>query len=172
MSTTQNYDLPYFGQINLNELADDYRITIDLDGKNLKIDLNFENKVLKFEDFTSVKFFLQNISEFDKQNLKIIETDFNEEGETSGYIEFHLDELDEEELSNIIDIDNVSVSREVQLLSRLKLVRVGLYPDEKYGADYFGVFDYSIDIDGEPSNQVLVVKTDEKGNLDHITWES
>jgi Protein of unknown function (DUF2004) len=172
MNTIQNYDLPYFGQINLNELADDYRTTINLDGKDLRIDINFENKTIRQDGIYLVNNFLQNISKFDTQNLKIIETDFNEVGETSDYIEFYLDELDEEELSNIIDIDNTNVSRQIQLLSKLKLIRVGLYPDGKYGADYFGVFDYSIDIDGEPCNQLLVVKTNEKGELDHITWES
>jgi Protein of unknown function (DUF2004) len=172
MDATLNYDLPYFGQINLNKLEEDYRTTIELDGKNLRIDINFKNRTIKQDDIVIVKKFLQKISKFDNQNLKVIKTDFKEEGETSEYIEFYLEELDEAELSNIIDIDKVSISKEKQLLSKLKLIRVGLYPDGKYDADYFGVFDYSIDIDGESCNQLLVVKTNEKGELDHITWES
>jgi hypothetical protein len=39
------------------------------------------------------------------------------------------------------------------------LIRIGLYPDGKYGTEYFGVFDYSIEIDGKMSDQLLVVKT-------------
>ena len=172
MDATSNYDLPYFGHINLNELKEYYQTTIKLDGKDLEIDINFENKTIRQDDILKVKKFLQKISKFDIQNLKVIKTDFKEEGETSEYIEFYLDELDEAELSNIIDLKNVSISKEKQLLSKLKLIRVGLYPDEKYGEEYFGVFDYSINIDGEPCNQLLVVKTNEKGELDHITWES
>lgn len=83
-----------------------------------------------------------------------------------------MDELEEEELSSIIDFSDKEVSKELQLLGKLKLIRVGLYPDGKYGADYYGVFDYSIEIDGEPCNQLLVVKTNENGDLDHIAWES
>jgi hypothetical protein len=167
-----NYQLPYFGEVNLNELEDDYRTTIKLAEKDLNIDINFENKTIQQEAIVTINNFLENIIKFDKQNLKVIESDFKESGETSDYIKFYIDELDEEELSNIVDIKNVNISKEKQLLSKLKLIRVGLYPDGKFGADYFGVFDYSIDIDGELCNQLLVVKTDEKGDLDHITWES
>lgn len=173
MDTTLNYDLPYFGKINIDELTDYYQTTINLEGENLRIDINFKNKTINKNDMDVVKNFLQNIIKFDKQNLIFIEKDFNEkEGETSDYIEFYLNELDDEELSNIIDIENISVTRELQLLSKLKLIRVGIYPDEKYGAGYFGVFDYSIYIDGEPCNQLLVVNANEKGDLDQITWES
>jgi hypothetical protein len=71
----------------------------------------------------------------------------------------------------IIDKDN-NLPQELQLLNKLRLIRVGLYPDGKYGTDHFATFDYSIDIDGEPCNYLLVVNTNEKGDLDHITWES
>jgi hypothetical protein len=78
MDATLNYDLPYFGPINLNKLEEDYRTTIELDGKDLKIDLNFKNKTVKQDDIVIVKKFLQKIRKFDTQNLKIIKTDFNE----------------------------------------------------------------------------------------------
>lgn len=173
MDTTLNYDLPYFGQININELSDYQQTIINLEGENLRIDLNLKNKTINQNDIGVVKIFLQNIIKFDKQNLIFIEKDFNEkEGETSDYIEFYLNELDDEELSNIIDIENIGVTRELQLLRKLKLVRIGIYPDREYGVGYFGVFDYSIYIDGEPCNQLLVVNVTEKGDLDHITWES
>jgi hypothetical protein len=72
-------------------------------------------------------------------------------------------------LSGIIDYGNQDEPIEEQLLNKLRLIKVGLYPDY---TDYYGVFDYSIDIEGEPCNQLLVVKTDNQGRLDHITWES
>lgn len=53
-------------------------------------------------------------------------------------------------------------------MEKLNLIRVGIYPR----ASYFGTFDYSIDIDGEPCNQLLVVHINADGTLDYITWES
>lgn len=162
--------LLYVGEIDLNELEVDYRTNIQLDGKDLSIDINFKNKTIQQDEIIKVNFFLENISKFDKQNLKAIELDFKNSGETSDYIQFYIDELDDNELSNIIDVKKAN--KEKQLLSKLKLIRVGLYPDGKFDSEYFGVFDYSIDIDGEPCNQLLVINTDEKGKLHHITWES
>ena len=38
-------------------------------------------------------------------------------------------------------------------MEKLNLIRVGIFPR----ASYFATFDYSIDIDGEPCNQLLVL---------------
>jgi hypothetical protein len=167
-----NIDLPHFGQIDLTQLKEYYSAETALSGTMLRLDLNFENKSISEEQAINIKVFLDNIPTLEIQNKSSIDKDFNDGGEAADYINFYLDELDEEELENIIDHDDKDKPKEQQLLSKLKLIRIGLYPDGKYGADYYGVFDYSIDIDGEPCNQLLVVKTNENGDLDHITWES
>ena len=87
---------------------------------------------------------------------------------SSDYLNFYLDELDESELAGIIDIKNRKKSRNSLLMEKLNLIRVGIYPQ----ASYYGTFDYSIDIDGEPCNQLLVVNINKDGTLDYITWES
>jgi hypothetical protein len=152
-----NIDLPHFGQIDLTQLKEYYSAETALSGTMLRLDLNFENKSISEEQAINIKVFLDNIPTLEIQNKSSIDKDFNDGGE---------------ELENIIDHDDKDKPKEQQLLSKLKLIRIGLYPDGKYGADYYGVFDYSIDIDGEPCNQLLVVKTNENGDLDHITWES
>ncbi|MFI1742822.1 DUF2004 domain-containing protein [Thalassobellus sediminis] len=168
-----NCVLPYFGQVTRNNLEEYYSADFELNNSNIKTDLNFENKKIGKNEIEQIEKFLKSIADFDKKNKVYIEKDFNEEsGESSDYINFYLDELDENELNGIIDIENIDTSKNIQLLNKLKLIRLGLYPDGKYGTDYFATFDYSIDINGEPCNQLLVVNTDEKGNLDHISWES
>jgi hypothetical protein len=53
------------------------------------------------------------------------------------------------------------------MLSKLHLVRVGLYPDSE---DEFAIFDYSI---GQELTQYLVViNTNEDGEIDYMTMES
>jgi hypothetical protein len=168
----KNIELPHFGQIDLTQLEEYYSVHTEWKGNILKLDLNFENKHISEEQAKNIKAFLDNIENFEIQNKSAIDKNFIQKGETTDYINFYLVELDEEELSNIIDFNDEKSSKERKLIDKLKLIRVGLYPDGKYGTKDYGVFDYSIDIDGEPCNQLLVVKTNEKGDLDHITWES
>ncbi|AYN06295.1 DUF2004 domain-containing protein [Flavobacterium sp. 140616W15] len=168
-----NYNFPYFEEINSQELKEYYSVEVDFNDTKISIDLNFENDSIDQPSIETIKIFLENIKKFDKQNRSYIEDDLKEEdGETRDYINFYFDELEQVEISKIIDLDNTNTSKEILLLNELKLNRVGLYPDGKYNTTYYGVFDYSIDIDGEPCDQLLVVKTNEKGNLDQITWES
>ncbi|MBL7786137.1 MAG: DUF2004 domain-containing protein [Chitinophagales bacterium] len=167
-----NIELPYFGQVDFNQLNEYYSTETEYIGLILRLDLNFKNKSITKEEAVNIKKFLDRISVFDIQNKTEITKDFNNEGEAKDYINFYFDELDDEELSGIFDYQNQNKPKEEQLLSKLRLIRIGLYPDGKYNTEYYGVFDYSIEIDGEPCNQLLVVKTNNIGGLDHITWES
>jgi hypothetical protein len=166
------YTLPHFGQINLTSLDEYYEVEIEFNGNEIKIDLNFENKTIDQPKMDIVKSFIENIDKFDKQNRICINNDYNdEEGDVvKEYITFHIEELDKEELSGLIDFENKTIEPEKQLLNNLKLVRVGLYPDGKYGSSDFGVFDYTIG--REISDELIVVNTNESGELDHLSWES
>jgi len=169
----KNYDLPYFGKININNLEEYYNVNIDFNKSSINTDLNFKNKVIEGGGIEHIETFLKNIENFDKSNKVHIEKDFNKQnGQTLDYINFYLDELSENEIAGIIDVENQDIPKNVLLLKKLRLIRVGLYPDGKYGANYYATFDYSVDVDGEPCNQLLVVNTDGNGDLDHITWES
>ncbi|MDI9877101.1 DUF2004 domain-containing protein [Flectobacillus rivi] len=166
----KTFDLTYFGVINITQLEKDYRTNTIYSSKALNLDINFENESIDEEQALEINHILNNISAIDEENRKQINKDFKKKGETRDYITFYLEELFEEELQEIIDYNDKSISKEKQLLNKLILIRVGLYPDNATG--YSVVFDYSIEIEGEPCNQLLVVKTDIKGKLDHITWES
>lgn len=82
------------------------------------------------------------------------------------YLNHHLEEF-KKELSNLVNFDNTTTEPEQQLLTKLKLVRVGLYPDSE---DNFVTFDYSIGQD--ITNYLVVTNTDENGQLDYMTMES
>ncbi|RBQ02797.1 DUF2004 domain-containing protein [Pedobacter miscanthi] len=168
-----SYHLPYFGEIDLTQLKEYYDIEIKWNERKLNIDLNFGGKTISEEEIEKVKIFLDNIGKFDTQNKNHILDDFETQPSmTVDYINFYLDEFDDDELSEIIGINDKQISKEIQLLNQLKLVRIGFYPDEKYDSERYAIFDYSIYLDGEPSNQLLVVIIDKNGELDHITWES
>jgi len=163
--------LPHFGKLHTENLEEYYNVDIEFNGKEIQIDLNFENKKIDTATFDKIKNFIENIGEFNKQNQGYIKADFDDEnGNTvKEFVTFHIEELGDELLEQI-DISSNDTDKEQTFLTKLYLTRVGLYPDGKYDTSYFAVFDYSINRD--LSDQLIVVKTDENGNLDHLSWES
>lgn len=175
-----NYLLPPFGQINLTSLNEEYDGVLELDGYIINLDINFDKTTIDESAMDIIRHFIENIPNFDKQNVVSIANDFSDEnGETvKEFIDFHIEELEKDKLSQLVNYENTEVSVEKQLLNKLKLERVGLYPDGKYDNDYFAVFDYTfegnvyIDSRRTITDQIIVVKTDHKGNLYHLCWES
>lgn len=112
---------------------------------------------------------IENIEKYNKLNKTYILNDYNDEdGDTvKSYLEHHLEEVEKEELSNLINFDDKTIKPELQLLKNLKLVRVGIYPDHE---DNFAIFDYSIGV--EITNYLVVINTDEHGQLDYMAMES
>ncbi|MDQ0638176.1 hypothetical protein QF042_001741 [Pedobacter sp. W3I1] len=163
------YALPYFGNLPTENLEEYYDVDIELNGNEIQVDLNFENQTVDILILDKVKNFIEKLEKFDKLNKTYILNDYNDEdGDTvKFYIEHHLEEVDKEELTKLVNFDDTITEPEQQLLSKLKLVRVGLYPDNE---DNFAIFDYSIGKD--ITNYLVVINTDENGQLDYMTMES
>jgi hypothetical protein len=163
------YTLPHFGQLATENLEEYYDVDIVFNGNEIQIDLNFENKAIDIATMDKVKNFIENIEKFDILNKNYILDDYNdEEGDTvKFYLEDHLEEIGKDELSTLINFDDTTIELEQQLLAKLKLVRVGLYPESE---DNFAIFDYSIGQD--ITNYLVVINTDENGQLEYMTMES
>mgnify|MGYP001056118732 CR=1 FL=1 len=160
---------PDFTEIDIEKLEDYYNWKLNYGKRIMKLDINFEIESINQSELNKILEFVNKIPEFDIQNQSYIKSDFEQDAsEVTDYLNFYLDELDDSELAGIINLKNRNNSRNSLLMEKLKLIRVGIYPQ----ASYFGTFDYSIDIDGEPCNQLLVVNIKKDGTLDHITWES
>lgn len=163
------YTLPHFGQLDTSNLEEYYDVDITLNGHDFQIDLNFENKTIDAQRLDKVKEFIEKIAELDTKNKTYIDEDYNdEEADTvKTYVQHHLEEIDREALTALVDFDNKTVDPEKQLVKQLHLVRMGLYPDSE---DQFAIFDYSIG--AELTNYLVVINTDEEGNLEYMTMES
>lgn len=163
------YALPYFGNLPTENLEEYYDVDIELNGNEIQVDLNFENQTADTLILDKVKNFIEKLEKFDKLNKTYILNDYNDEdGDTvKFYLEHHLEEVDKEELTKLVNFNDTITEPEQQLLSKLKLVRVGLYPDNE---DNFAIFDYSIGKD--ITNYLVVINTDENGQLDYMTMES
>lgn len=163
------YNLPHFGNLQTENLDEYYDVDIEFNGNEIQIDLNFENKRIDSKRMDIVKQFIECLVTYDKQNKLYIDRDFNDEDSDTvkTYLEHHLEEVDKDELAELIDISDNTREPIKQLMDKFHLVRVGLYPDSE---DQFAVFDYSI---GQEITQYLVViNTNENGELDYMAMES
>nr|WP_315026313.1 DUF2004 domain-containing protein [uncultured Chryseobacterium sp.] len=163
------YTLPFFGEVSTESLEEYYDVNIDFKGNEIQIDMNFENPNIDVLQLDKVKSFLENIENFDKLNKTYIVEDYHDQdGDTvKSYIEHHLEEIDKDQLSTLINFEDTSSKPEQQLLKKLELIRVGLYPDSE---DNFAILDYSIGQD--LTDYLVVINTDENGQLDYMAMES
>ncbi len=160
--------LSHFGNIDSEALEEYYDAEIEFHSTFIQVDLNFEKKSLDPERLDIVRRFIDNIRIHDLNNKKYIQKDFDDMGDTvPQYIDHHLAELALDDLENLIGTDRRSADKPDYLLEKLHLVRVGLYPDSK---EQFAIFDYSIG--RELTDYLLVVYTDENGNLEYLSMES
>lgn len=161
--------LPHFGELDTEALEEFYDAEMELNGETIELDVNFEGDSIDPLELESVKRFLDNIPAFDKQNQTYIAADYaDEEADTvKTYVDHHLEDIGQDDLGDLIDFENAQVPPADQLVKALKLVRVGIYPDSE---EQFATFDYSI---GQHlTNYMVVVFTDQNGQLDYMTIES
>ncbi|MFZ4930397.1 DUF2004 domain-containing protein [Chryseobacterium sp. Mn2064] len=163
------YILPHFGTLSTDNLEEYYNINIECNGKEIQIDLNFEDNNITTTQLDKVKSYLENLEKFDKLNKAYIVEDYHDEdGDTVRfYLEHHLEEVEKEELSTLINFEDKNTQPDQQLLTKLELVRVGIYPDSE---DHFAISDYSIGKD--VTDYLVVINTDENGQLDYMAMES
>ena len=164
-----NFKLPYFGMLDPSALVEYYDVDIVFNSSQIQIGLNFEHKTIDDTRLEMVTRFIENLRIHDLNNKKYIENDFNDdEGDTvREYLNHHIEELATDDLDELIGSNIKTAHQPSLLLKKLHLVRVGLYPD---CAAQFAIFDYSIGT--ELTNYLVVINTDENGNLDYITMES
>lgn len=168
-----DYTLPHFGNINLKDLKEDYYIDAETEKNFMSVELSFENKSIDQEIADGISTFLQNIDEQDQRNRTFIEKDFEEkESEAANYINFYLTEFDEAELLSVVGDNTAKTNIGKQLLNKLELTRIVVYPDGKFGSTFYAMFDYMIGSDELASDQILAVTIDKQGDLDSIGWDS
>jgi hypothetical protein len=163
------YHLPNFGEIDMDNLDETYEAAIEFSGKQVEIELIFEGESITAKKMKKVEAVLSALPEFDEKCKNYINRDYKDtEGETVKlYIEHHLQELDKTALAQLTDAGDNTSDRAQQMLAKLHLVGVIIYPD---GEDQFATFEYSIGTD--ITNYLIVIETDAKGRLDYMTMES
>ena len=163
-------DILYFGQVDPEKPESVYRGVTALNEQDVKLDLHFDQPQVAPALAETINTFLQAIPSFDQANHAAIREDYASDGEALDYIRIYLDEFRDRDLMRILGGKEENKSIPNRLLDKLRLVRIGLYPDDADG--FLAVFDYSIEVNGKPYHQVLAISTDEQGAVEDIACES
>ncbi|BCY28783.1 DUF2004 domain-containing protein [Flavobacterium okayamense] len=159
--------LKYFNEIDLQNLTDYYEVDIDFKGNSVQLDINFQETKINESNLDYLKSILDDLDGILLKVNDFIKNDYKSGEDVKEFLAFHIEELDNDELESLLSDSDKSLSREEQLLSIIKLKRIGFYPEDN---DEYVIFDFVTD--EEVSQYLLVVKVNSKGQLDHITMES
>lgn len=163
-------ELPWFGKLDTTSLEEYYeQENVEVEGLNFEIDLNFENDSIEEERLIATRKFLEQLPRWIAQNKKYIQENIKDEDDDTirEYADYLVEVLTEEELAELVQPDDDTSDNTAWVAGKLQLVRVGLYPDS---AQHFAIFDYSI---GQHLvDYLVVINTDEEGQLDYMTMES
>lgn len=156
--------ITYFNEFDpQNDYAE---TTIILDGKEVELDLNCEEVIGSTDWIPEYEKYVVQLERIKKDILQYINNDFIEEGLTKEWITFHLEEIDEEYIDALLKNAEQFLNKEEQVLSLLRLRRIGLYPE------YEGYAIWDFVLDDEVSDEILTLQTDINGNILNIAWKS
>lgn len=159
--------LLYFGEIDKDQLKDEYISALTYDGKKIRIDLNFFEESVSDEIISKTQKFLENIQIHIENAYKFLNDDYEAEGETYGYIEHHMNELSPEQLKEIIAGYQEELHQDDELFEKLQLSRLGIFPEDD---QEFAIFDFTIGT--KYTDYLIAIFIDQEGNIVDLGIES
>ncbi len=174
----KNIELPIFGNIILEDADWEYKYDShlwghEIDGQPVDIDVNFIE--VSEPNISEVSRALNDLQELNKICIDSIVQDFEEAGEARDYIDEWKEEIfgqifTEEEFEEFVQDTDKEKSIETRLLSKLRLVRFGVYAESD---DSFVTMDYAFgyDLDRGFRDNTLVVKLNQEYEVCEIVAE-
>lgn len=158
-------DIKYFKNVDFN--TDYLETTIEFQNREIELDINTDVVLGKDSWVKEYEEYISKLEIFKEKIDKEIVEDFENDGITKEWVDFHLEELGEAiEEERLLERCDKKLSLDRQVLSIIKLRRIGIYPEYE---DY-AIWDYILD--DEISDEILVIVTDKNGEIVDITWES
>lgn len=161
------YNLTHFGEIDLENLEEYYETEITVDGRQVEVDINFDEGSTDASTLNKINKWLSNASKLNEIGLATIQEDYKSGETVREYIEHHMEELDEDDLSQLLKSAKGGATKEEKILSAIKLKRIGFYPQTE---ERFLNLDYTLE--GELTDYLVVLDFTEDGKLHYITTES
>ncbi|MES2276329.1 MAG: DUF2004 domain-containing protein [Bacteroidota bacterium] len=160
-------NLPFFNELDSDNLTDYYEVDVDIEQNKVQLDVNFEEKTINPDKLLILKSYLDSPQAIINIAKEAIINNFANGEDVKEFLTFHIEELDQNDLGNLLKQADNTLSLEEQILSVLKLRRIGFYP---YDNDEFAILDFVLD-EGI-SQYILVVKLNNNKIVDNITMES
>ena len=164
-------DIKYFKNVVFN--SDYLETIIELQNREIQLDINTDAVLGKDSWVKEYEEYISKLETFKEKIDKEIIKDFENNGVTKEWVDYHSEELMESiEDNGTLDSCDKNLPIDRQILSALKLNRIGIYPEYENidGEEYYAIWDYILD--DEISDQILVIVTDKNGEIVNITWES
>ena len=178
MSTGKNIELPIFGRIELENADWEYKYKAGISGYKLdkdKIDLDVHFKTVNSQTVESVSRVLNDLKKINETGTSACLQDFEAGGEAKEYVEeWNRDIFEqiftEEEFSEFMRHTDKEKPIEEQILSLLRLVRVGIYAESD---EHFVTLDYAFGYELEKGfrDNMLVVKLNQEYEVTEITMD-
>lgn len=160
-------NLPFFNELDSDNLTDYYEVDVDIEQNKVQLDVNFEEKTINPDKLLILKSYLDSPQAIINIAKEAIINNFANGEDVKEFLTFHIEELEQSDLDNLLRDTDKTLSLEEQILSVLKLRRIGFYP---YDNDEFAILDFVLD--EEISQYILVVKLNNNKTVDNITMES
>ena len=176
--SVKNIELPIFGNIALENTDWEYKYCSSLwgyefNGNPVDLDVNFID--VTDENVKKVSKALNDLEKLNKIGIESFMQDFEEAGEAQSYITFWNEDVfgqifSQEEFEEFIQDTDREKSVEERLLSKLRLVRFGVYAESE---DSFVTMDYAFgyDIDKGFRDNMLIVKLNQNYEVCEIVME-
>jgi hypothetical protein len=157
-----------FQQMDLSE-PDSWEGTCSHAGRSIAVDLTLEHEGVPPKLVESALRFVDELGAFEAVARSSLLDDVNnaDESATRMYISHHLSALPDSSFAEIFGSAQREGIGTADFLSRLSLVRVGLYPESEKS---HAVFDYSIST--AATDYVLAVSFDGSGRVSKVSMES
>lgn len=160
-------NLPYFGAIDIDELSDYYQADYNYEGKNISLDLNFDDTEISSRDLEDTVTALQSLPQLISTAFIELKKSFQTNGVVKQYINRHMSGLSAEQLDTLFTGTADDMNKEQKMLSRLKIVRIGFYPEDILDAI---TVDFSLGYD--LTDTIIVMNFNSKMQLEDIGQES
>lgn len=164
-----SFNLQYFGKLNLHDLEDFYSAVVKLNGKTVTIELEFEDSTIDARRLKKIQKLLLDLEEYDAANRQFFVDHYTEDAtDTVGlYLKKYTKSSLKKKLSTLVDTNLDEQQIDLQLLDKIELIDVHLYPED---SDTYIAFDYVIGAEDNPYK--LVFSYDKDLEVDDLVIEN
>ena len=162
--------IPVLGSVNIEPALDGcWAFQLDYLSHSVRLDFTVQGETLSQKSIDTVSTFVADLAAFDQRARRAINNEQELGGECAvqEYIDHHLEQFSKPQLLQSFGTEDAVAVSPALFLSKLRLHRIGLYPED---SEEPAIFDYTID--RELTDYVVVVRFNVQGNAFAVDMES